>query len=79
MYPLTSKRTHIETDTWTMNIQPNIPDADGFYEALMIAHEGLSDTRSAELNARLVFILANQIGDQDMLLECVALARKSGG
>ncbi len=55
---------------------PNIPDADGFYAALVAAHEGLSEAQSAELNARLVFLLANQLGDQQALLECLAAAVK---
>ena len=55
---------------------PNIPDADGFYAALIAAHEGLSEAESAELNARLVFLLANQLGDQQTLLDCVAAAAK---
>jgi hypothetical protein len=53
---------------------PNIPDADGFYAALIAAHEGLSEAQSAELNARLVFLLANQLGDQQALLDCVTAA-----
>ncbi len=60
-----------------MKLDPHIPDPDGFYEALVQAHEGLSEMDSAALNARLVFLLANQIGDQDTLFECVDAARKS--
>jgi hypothetical protein len=62
-----------------MNANPNIPDPDGFYAALIQAHEGLSEAQSAELNARLVFLLANQLGDQQVLLDCVAAARKPFG
>jgi len=58
-----------------MRTDPNIPDPDGFYAALVAAHEGLSDAASAALNARLVFLLANQIGDQQVLAECIAAAR----
>jgi hypothetical protein len=58
-----------------MRTDPNIPDPDGFYAALVAAHEGLSDAQSAALNARLVFLLANQIGDQGVLLACVDAAR----
>ncbi len=57
-----------------MKIEPNIPDPDGFYAALVNAHEGLSEHDSAALNARLVLLLANQIGNQDMLLACVNAA-----
>ncbi len=59
-----------------MRTDPNIPDPDGFYAAVIQAHEGLSEAQSAELNARLVFLLANQLGDQEALLACVAEARK---
>jgi hypothetical protein len=60
-----------------MKTDPNIPDPDGFYAALVAAHEGLDDRASAELNARLLFLLANQVGDQRVLLDCVAAARES--
>lgn len=60
-----------------MNTQPNIPDPDGFYAALLAAHEGLSEPQSAELNASLVFLLANQCGQQQVLLDCITQARAS--
>jgi hypothetical protein len=52
------------------------PDPDGFYEALLDAHEGKSMEESAALNARLILILANQIGDLALLTQCLALAKK---
>lgn len=52
-----------------------LSDPDGFYEALLDAHEGLNMQASAELNARLILILANQIGDQALLTQCLALAK----
>ena len=58
-----------------MNTQPNIPDPDGFYAALVAAHENLSEYQSAELNASLVFVLANQCGQHAILLDCIAAAR----
>jgi Protein of unknown function (DUF2783) len=60
-----------------MTTDPNIPDPDGFYAALVAAHEGLTEAQSAELNARLVFLLANQVGTHAVLLDCVAAARKA--
>lgn len=60
-----------------MKLDANIPDPDGFYEALVQAHQGLSEKDSTALNARLVFLLANQIGDQSVLLDCVGAARKA--
>ncbi|HWK82936.1 MAG TPA: DUF2783 domain-containing protein [Caldimonas sp.] len=59
-----------------MKTHANIPDADGFYEALLRAHEGLSDAESNDLDARLVLLLANQVGDQTALLECIEEARR---
>ena len=54
----------------------NFTDHDAFYEALVSAHEGLSDLQSAQLNARLVLLLANQVGEQALLARCIAAARK---
>jgi hypothetical protein len=53
---------------------PNIADADGFYAALLGAHKGRSEAESHALNARLVLILANHVGDRAALDEALALA-----
>ena len=50
-------------------------DADDFYEALLDAHQGLSTEQSALLNARLILLLANQVGDARVLKDMVAAAR----
>nr|WP_249138839.1 DUF2783 domain-containing protein [Actibacterium sp. MT2.3-13A] len=55
---------------------PNLPDPDGFYEELLDAHKGLSATETAALNAQLVLILANHIGDREILSQAIALARQ---
>jgi predicted protein tyrosine phosphatase len=55
---------------------PNIPAADDFYQALIEAHRGLSDEQSMALNARLVLLLANHVGDMDVLREALRLARE---
>ncbi len=62
-----------------MNTAPNIADPDGFYEAWLGAHEGLSDAESADLDARLVLLLANQVGDDGVLRECIAAAKAARG
>jgi hypothetical protein len=54
---------------------PNLPDPDAFYAALVTAHQGLSDEASELLNARLVLILANHVGDPEALREALALAQ----
>lgn len=51
---------------------------DDFYEALIDAHNGLSDEQSEALNARLILLLANHIGDLRVLREALAAARASG-
>ena len=56
---------------------PNFQDADAFYEALLDAHSGLSREASELLNARLILIMANQLGDSALLQACVALASQS--
>jgi hypothetical protein len=55
---------------------PNISDADGFYAALLAAHKGLSEAESHAMNARLVLVLANHIGDAAVLQQALVLARK---
>jgi anthranilate phosphoribosyltransferase len=59
-----------------MKTNLNLQDADGFYEQLLDAHEGLSEQQSALLNARLILLLANQVGDAKVLKECVEAARE---
>ncbi len=51
------------------------PDPDAAYVALVEARRGLSPEAGAALDARLVLILANHIGDADVLAEAIALAR----
>ncbi|HZO41305.1 MAG TPA: DUF2783 domain-containing protein [Methylomirabilota bacterium] len=55
----------------------NSKDPDGLYAAIIAAHAGLSDADSAALNARLVLLLANHIGDESVLREALSVARKS--
>jgi hypothetical protein len=51
-------------------------DCDGFYAALLAAHEGLDKAQSDALNARLVLILANIIGDPETLRAALAAAKR---
>jgi hypothetical protein len=62
-----------------MRTDPAMADPDAFYAALVAAHEGLSAEDSAALNARLVMLLANQVGDGKVLLECIEAARSVSG
>jgi len=49
--------------------------SDDFYEALLDTHLGLSEAQSALLNAKLILVLANHIGDLDVLRQALAVAR----
>jgi hypothetical protein len=55
----------------------NLQDGDSFYEQLLDAHQGLSREESELLNARLILLLANQVGDAEVLRECIEAARQS--
>ena len=61
-----------------LNTKPNIDRADDFYAALLQAHDGLSKSESDALSARLLLVLANHIGDREVLDEAMALARAAG-
>ena len=58
-----------------LNTEPHLQACDDFYEALIGAHQGLSAPESHAMNARLVLLLANHIGDQATLGEALRLAR----
>ena len=55
-------------------LKPNIEDADEFYADLLAAHEGLDKADSDALNARLLLVLANHIGDRAILSQAIAAA-----
>ena len=57
-----------------LNLDPNLKNADEFYAQLLAAHEGLSKADSDALNARLVLVLANHIGDLATLEEAICVA-----
>lgn len=55
---------------------PNIAAPDDFYEALIDLHRGLDDAQSALVNAKLILLLANHIGDAGVLRAAMAAARE---
>jgi hypothetical protein len=57
--------------------QPNLAAPDDFYEALIDAHRDLASAQSHELNAKLVLLLANHVGDFAVLREALSAARAS--
>lgn len=58
-----------------LNTQLHLGAPDDFYEALICAHQGLQTHESHAMNARLVLLLANHIGDLATLQEALQLAR----
>jgi Protein of unknown function (DUF2783) len=60
----------------TLNTQPNIAAPDDFYDALIGLHRGLTDAQSAQVNAKLILLLANHIGDAAVLRDAMRAARE---
>jgi hypothetical protein len=60
----------------TLSTSSNFPKPDEAFRAIVEAHRGLSEEQSADFDAALVLILANHIGDLDVLHEAIALARR---
>ena len=59
-----------------LNTEPNIATPDDFYEQLIDLHRDLTDEQSALVNAKLILLLANQIGDLGVLRAAMAAARE---
>nr|WP_156124347.1 DUF2783 domain-containing protein [Achromobacter sp. RTa] len=57
--------------------ETNLSSPDDFYEALIETHRDLSNEQSQELNAALILLLANHLGDMDVLREALRHARAS--
>ena len=58
-----------------LNVEPNMRDPDAFYELLVDSHQDLSEEQSTMLNAQLILLLSNHIGDLGVLREAFAIAR----
>jgi len=61
-----------------LDTRPRLTDPDALLAALLAAHAGLDEAESRRLDARLVLILANHIGDAAVLQAAIALARGTG-
>ena len=59
----------------TLITAPNMPNPDDFYEALIDMHRDLDEAQSQAVNARLILLLANHIGDMQVLREAMTHAR----
>ena len=60
----------------TLNTEPNLVAPDDFYDELIALHRGLSAEQSARVNAKLVLLLANHIGDAVVLAQAIDAARE---
>jgi hypothetical protein len=58
----------------TLNTNANIAAPDDFYESLISLHRDLSDEPRALVNAKLILLLANHVGDPEVLREAMAAA-----
>lgn len=63
----------------TLSTTSNFSDPDSAYRLVVEAHRGLSDADSASLDTALVLILANHIGDAQVLREAIVLAKRQLG
>jgi hypothetical protein len=59
-----------------LSTKSNFTDPDAAYRLIVEAHRGISDAQSADLDAALVLVLANHIGDLDVLREAIALVQR---
>jgi hypothetical protein len=59
-----------------LSTKSNFADPDAAYRLIVEAHRGISDAQSADLDTALVLVLANHIGDLDVLREAIALAQR---
>jgi hypothetical protein len=59
-----------------LSTKTNFADPDAAYRLVVEAHRGISDEQSASLDAALVLILANHVGDLEVLSEAIALAKR---
>jgi hypothetical protein len=61
-----------------LELSPRLADPDALFEALVEAHRDLDPAASRRLDARLVLLLANHVGDMEVLREAIDLARAAG-
>jgi Protein of unknown function (DUF2783) len=62
-----------------LNVDLNLASPDDFYAALVELHRGLSDEQSELVNARLILLLSNHVGDIEVLREAMRHAREGIG
>ena len=60
----------------SLNLQPNLTAPDDAYALLLAAHEGLSKAESDALNARLILVLMNHVGDMQVIRAALEAAKE---
>ena len=63
----------------TLNTESNMTAPDDFYESLIALHRDLTENESALVNAKLILLLANHIGDAEVIAAAMAAAREDLG
>jgi len=63
------------TESNVLNTGTHMASYDDYYEALISAHQGLDTAESHAMNARLVLLLSNHIGDLSVLQAALRIAR----
>lgn len=61
-----------------LDLTPRLGDPDGLFAALVAAHDGLDAAASRQLDAALVLLLANHIGDDGVVLNAIEVAKSAG-
>lgn len=61
-----------------LNLDPNIPDPDGFYQELIDSQRDMTDAQAQMMNCKLILVLANHIGDRAVLREALKVAGGAG-
>ncbi|WP_334186618.1 DUF2783 domain-containing protein [Noviherbaspirillum sp.] len=56
-------------------LEPNLSSTDDFYQMLIDMHQGLDDAESQLVNAKLILLLSNHIGDIGILRQAMDIAR----
>ena len=59
-----------------LNTEPNLAAPDDFYQELIDTHRDLTEEQSALVNAKLILLLANHVGDLGVLRAALAAARE---
>ncbi len=62
-----------------LKLEPRLQDHDTLYDAFIRMHDGLGEAESQKASAKLVLLLANHIGDPQVILEAIERVRADRG